>query len=388
MLKKLSVKTLRALRLKIKTIKMNNSPKIIISGGGTGGHIFPAIAIANALKRIVPTCEILFVGATGRMEMEKVPAAGYKIVGLNISGIQRGSIVKNLALPFKVIGSVRKAMQLINDFKPNVVVGVGGYASGPLLYAASLKGIPYLIQEQNSYAGVTNKWLGKKASKICVAFDDMDQFFPSDKILKTGNPVRQEVVDIKGKHYSGAELLKLDPQKKTILVTGGSLGAGTLNKSIEKHLAEIIAQDVQVIWQTGKFYYKGIIERLGLNYHPNVRILEFLNKMDLAYAAADVIVSRAGAGTIAELCLIRKPVILVPSPNVAEDHQTKNALALVKNNAAVLINDRSAEDTLVTEALRLLNDKTYSETLSENIWKMALPAADEIIAREVLKLIK
>lgn len=367
---------------------MNNSPKIIISGGGTGGHIFPAVAIANALKRMVPACEILFVGAAGRMEMEKVPAAGYKIVGLNISGIQRGSVVKNLALPFKVLGSVRAALQLIKDFKPDVVVGVGGYASGPLLYAASLKGIPYLIQEQNSYAGITNKWLGKKASKICVAFDEMDQFFPASKILKTGNPVRQDVVDIKGKHYSGAELLKLDPLKKTILVTGGSLGAGTLNKSIEKHLPEILAQDVQVIWQTGKFYYKGIIERLGLDYHPNVRILEFLNRMDLAYAAADVIISRAGAGTIAELCLIKKPVILVPSPNVAEDHQTKNALALVKNHAAVLINDRSAEDTLVSEALNLLNDKAYSAALSENIGKMALPKADEIIANEVLKLVK
>ena len=367
---------------------MNNSPKIIISGGGTGGHIFPAVAIANALKRIVPGCELLFVGAIGRMEMEKVPAAGYKIVGLNISGIQRGSIVKNLGLPFKLLGSVRAAMQLIKDFKPDAVVGVGGYASGPLLYAASLKGIPYLIQEQNSYAGITNKWLGKKAAKICVAFDDMEQFFPEAKILKTGNPVRQDVVDIKGKHYSGAELLKLDPLKKTILVTGGSLGAGTLNKSIEKHLPEILAQDVQVIWQTGKFYYKGVLERLGLEYHPNVRILEFLNKMDLAYAAADVIISRAGAGTIAELCLIKKPVILVPSPNVAEDHQTKNALALVKNNAAVLINDRSAEDTLVAEALRLLNDKAYCATLSENIGRMALPQADEIIAHEVLKLIK
>ncbi|PWS26442.1 undecaprenyldiphospho-muramoylpentapeptide beta-N-acetylglucosaminyltransferase [Pedobacter yonginense] len=367
---------------------MNNSPKIIISGGGTGGHIFPAVAIANALKRIVPACEILFVGATGRMEMEKVPAAGYKIVGLNISGIQRGSIVKNLALPFKVIGSVRKAMQIINEFKPDVVVGVGGYASGPLLYAASLKGIPYLIQEQNSYAGVTNKWLGKKASKICVAFDDMNQFFPGDKILKTGNPVRKEVIDIKGKHFAGAELLKLDPQKKTILVTGGSLGAGTLNKSIEKHLPEIIAQDVQVIWQTGKFYYKGIIERLGPDHHPNVRILEFLNKMDLAYAAADVIISRAGAGTIAELCLIKKPVILVPSPNVAEDHQTKNAMALVKNGAALLVNDRDAEETLVKEALALLKNKEQCDLLSANLGKMALPQADEIIANEVLKLMK
>ena len=367
---------------------MNNFPKIIISGGGTGGHIFPAVAIANALKSISPNCEIFFVGAIGRMEMEKVPAAGYKIVGLNISGIQRGSILKNLGLPFKVISSVRTAMKLIEDFKPNAVVGVGGYASGPLLYAAKLKGIPYLIQEQNSYAGITNKMLGGGAAKICVAFDGMEAFFPEDKILKTGNPVRTNIVDIKGKHHAGAELLKLDPLKKTILVTGGSLGAGTLNKSIEKHLAAIIAQDVQVIWQTGKFYYNGVLERVGLNYHPNIIILEFLNKMDLAYAAADLIISRAGAGTIAELCIIKKPVILVPSPNVAEDHQTKNAMALVKNDAAILINDRSAEDTLVAEALQLLNNTERCETLSENIGKMAYQDADVVIAEEVLKLVK
>lgn len=365
---------------------MKRATRVIISGGGTGGHIFPAISIANALKRMEPSCEILFVGATGRMEMEKVPAAGYKIIGLNISGIQRGSIVKNLSLPFKMLGSMRKALQLIADFKPDVVVGVGGYASGPILFAASLKNIPYLIQEQNSYAGVTNKWLGKKASKVCVAFDDMDQFFPAQNILKTGNPVRKDVVDIAQKHHAGAELLKLDPLKKTILVTGGSLGAGTLNKSIEKHLQDLIAADVQVIWQTGKFYYKGIVERLGLDYHPNVCILEFLNKMDMAYAAADLIISRAGAGTIAELCLIKKPVILVPSPNVAEDHQTKNAMALVKHHAALLIADRSAEDTLVSEALSLLNDKDRCKTLSENIGKMALPDADNIIAEEVLIL--
>ncbi len=367
---------------------MNNFPKIIISGGGTGGHIFPAIAIANALKSISPNCEILFVGAEGRMEMEKVPAAGYKIVGLHISGIQRGSVLKNLGLPFKVVASVRKAMKLIDDFKPNAVVGVGGYASGPLLYAASLKGIPYLIQEQNSYAGITNKFLGKKASTICVAFDGMDQFFPADKILKTGNPVRTSVVDIKDKHHAGAELLKLNPLKKTILITGGSLGAGTLNKSIEKHINEFIKEDVQIIWQTGKFYYNGIVERLGINFHPNVRILEFLNKMDLAYAAADLIISRAGAGTIAELCLIGKPVILVPSPNVAEDHQTKNALALVKNDAAVMVNDHTAEDGLVKEALQLLANKERCEKLGENIRKMALQDADIIIAEEVLKLIK
>ncbi|MEJ7558695.1 MAG: undecaprenyldiphospho-muramoylpentapeptide beta-N-acetylglucosaminyltransferase [Pedobacter sp.] len=360
--------------------------RIIISGGGTGGHIFPAISIANALRRMRPDCELLFVGATGRMEMEKVPAAGYKIVGLNISGIQRGSIVKNLGLPFKVLGSVQKALQLIRDFKPDVVVGVGGYASGPILFAASLKSIPYLIQEQNSYAGLTNKWLGKKAAKVCVAFDDMDQFFPSYTLLKTGNPVRKDVVDIINKHHHGAEMLGLDPLKKIILVTGGSLGAGTLNKSVEKHLLDLIAADVQVIWQTGKFYYKGIIERLGVDFHPNVRILEFLNKMDMAYAAADLIISRAGAGTIAELCLIKKPVILVPSPNVAEDHQTKNAMALVKYNAALLINDRSAEDTLLSEALLLLKDENRMRKLAENIGKMGLPDADDLIALEVLAL--
>jgi UDP-N-acetylglucosamine--N-acetylmuramyl-(pentapeptide) pyrophosphoryl-undecaprenol N-acetylglucosamine transferase len=366
---------------------MNNFPKIIISGGGTGGHIFPAIAIANALKSISPNCEILFVGAIGRMEMEKVPAAGYKIEGLKISGIQRGSILKNLALPFKVISSVNKAMKIISAFEPDAVVGVGGYASGPLLYAASLKKVPYLIQEQNSYAGITNKMMGKNAVKICVAFDGMKQFFPADKILKTGNPVRKNIVNIEGKHFAGAELLKLDPLKKTILVTGGSLGAGTLNKSIEKHLDEIIAQDVQVIWQTGKFYYNSIIERLGASYHPNVRVLEFLNQMDLAYAAADLIISRAGAGTIAELCLIQKPVILVPSPNVAEDHQTKNAMALVKRDAAVLIHDRSAEDTLVSEALKLLKNTEKCEALSENIGKMAFADADVVIAKEVLGLV-
>lgn len=367
---------------------MNNFPKIIISGGGTGGHIFPAVAIANALKTISPQCEILFVGAEGRMEMEKVPAAGYKIVGLEISGIQRGSILKNWKLPFKVLNSVRKAMKLISDFKPDAVVGVGGYASGPLLYAASIKKVPYLIQEQNSYAGVTNKILAKNAAKICVAFDGMEAFFPADKLIKTGNPVRKNIVDIDGKRYSGAEMLKLNPLKKTILVTGGSLGAGSLNKSIEKHLADIIAQDVQVIWQTGKYYFNDIMERLGPNYHPNVCVLEFLNKMDAAYAAADVIISRAGAGTIAELCLIKKPVILVPSPNVAEDHQTKNAMALVKNEAAILVNDSAAEDTLISTALALIFDKEKSEKLSENIGKMALQDADMIIANEVLKLIK
>lgn len=360
--------------------------RIIISGGGTGGHIFPAIAIANALKKLDPKTEILFVGASGRMEMEKVPAAGHRIIGLEIQGIQRGSIIKNLMFPIKLINSVRKALTIIKDFKPDACVGVGGYASGPLLYAASLKGIPYLIQEQNSYAGITNKWLGKKARKICVAFDDMEKFFPNADIIKTGNPIRRESVDIDGKRGEALENFKLSASKKTILVTGGSLGARTLNNSIKAGLAQLIAADVQVIWQTGKFYYKSLIGELGENYHPNVRIVEFLNRMDLAYAAADVIISRAGAGTIAELCVIKKPVILVPSPNVAEDHQTKNALALVQERAAVFIADRDAEAKLVDKAIALLSDKNEQKILSDNIGKLAMPNADEVIAKEVIQI--
>ncbi|SHN08261.1 undecaprenyldiphospho-muramoylpentapeptide beta-N-acetylglucosaminyltransferase [Mucilaginibacter sp. OK098] len=365
---------------------MKSGKKIIISGGGTGGHIFPAIAIANALKSLDPATEILFVGAKGRMEMEKVPAAGYKIIGLEIQGIQRKSIWKNVMFPVKLMLSVRKSLEIIKEFKPDAVVGVGGYASGPLLYAASLKNIPYLIQEQNSYAGITNKWLGKKAKKICVAFDGMDKFFPFDRIIKTGNPIRKESVNIAGKQMQALELYKLSAFKKTILVIGGSLGARTLNNSILAGLDKLIAADVQVIWQTGKFYYKGIIEKLGEDYHPDVRILEFLNRMDLAYAAADIIISRAGAGTIAELYMVKKPVILVPSPNVAEDHQTKNALALVQEHAAVFIADRDAEAKLVDKAIELLNDKKLQRKMSDNIGKMAMPNADEVIAKEVIKL--
>jgi UDP-N-acetylglucosamine--N-acetylmuramyl-(pentapeptide) pyrophosphoryl-undecaprenol N-acetylglucosamine transferase len=360
--------------------------RIIISGGGTGGHIFPAIAIANALKKLDPATEILFVGANGRMEMEKVPAAGYKIIGLNIQGIQRKSVWKNLMFPVKLFNSVNKALQIIKDFKPDAAVGVGGYASGPLLYAASLKGIPYLIQEQNSYAGITNKWLGKKAEKICVAFDGMEQFFPASKIIKTGNPIRRESVAVGGKHMQALELFKLSTTKKTILITGGSLGARTLNNSVKAGLDKLKAAGVQVIWQTGKFYYKQIIEELGEDHHPDIRIMEFVNRMDLAYAAADIIISRAGAGTIAELCVIKKPVILVPSPNVAEDHQTKNALALVQEHAAVFIADRDAENKLIDKALELLNNRDEQKILSDNIGKMALPDADEVIAKEVIQI--
>ncbi len=359
--------------------------RIMITGGGTGGHIFPAVSIANALRKLEPGCEIVFVGALGKMEMDKVPAAGYDIIGLNISGFQRGSIFKNLKLPFKLIESIQKAGQLLKDFKPDVVVGVGGYASGPLLYATSRRNIPYLIQEQNSFAGITNKMLSKNASKICVAFDGMEKFFPANKILKTGNPVRESVIDIQGKRFAGAALLKLDPLKKTILVTGGSLGSAMLNKSVEKFIDQLVANDVQLIWQTGTYYFESIMQRIGTP-KKGIVILEFLHKMDLAYAAADVIISRAGAGTIAELCFVKKPVILVPSPNVAEDHQTQNALALVKNDAALMIKDADAEELLIPDAMQLLKDEDQIERLSRNIGKMAMPNADVIIAKEVLKL--
>jgi len=364
----------------------STSKRIIISGGGTGGHIFPAIAIANALKKLDPDTEILFVGAKGRMEMERVPAAGYKIIGLDIQGIQRKSILKNLMLPFKLLGSIMKSMRIIKDFKADAAVGVGGYASGSLLYAASWKNVPYLIQEQNSYAGITNKKLGKKARKICVAFDGMGQFFPADKIIKTGNPVRKNSVDIKGKEGEAFKEFKLSPDKKTILVIGGSLGARTLNESVLAGMDQLTAADVQVIWQTGKNYYAGIIDTLGKKLHANIRVMEFLNRMDLAYAAADVIISRAGAGTIAELCVVGKPVILVPSPNVAEDHQTKNAQSLVKEHACKFIADKDSVQTLIASAIALLNDKEKQKILSANIGKLALPNADEVIAKQVLEI--
>ncbi len=361
--------------------------RIIISGGGTGGHIFPAIAIANALKKIDPNTEILFVGANGKMEMEKVPAAGYKIIGLDIQGFQRSNLMKNIFLPIKLIRSVFKALRIIRDFKPDAVVGVGGYASGPLLYAASLKCLPILIQEQNSFAGVTNKFLGKSAKRICVAFDHMDKFFAADKIIKTGNPVRKDTINIEGKREEAISFFELDPAKKTVLVIGGSLGARTLNESMISGINRFKDEDIQLIWQTGKFYYRSVIDRFGNQPKDSgIRILEFLNRMDLAYAAADVIVSRAGAGTISELCLVKKPVVLVPSPNVAEDHQTKNAMALVNANAAVLVADRHAEAELVDQTIKLLKDNAEMIVLSENIGALALANADDIIANEVLSI--
>jgi UDP-N-acetylglucosamine--N-acetylmuramyl-(pentapeptide) pyrophosphoryl-undecaprenol N-acetylglucosamine transferase len=360
--------------------------RVIISGGGTGGHVFPAVAIANTLKKIDPSTEILFVGALGRMEMENVPAAGYKIIGLDIQGFQRSSILKNVLLPYKLLKSVMKARSIIKDFKPDAAVGVGGYASGPLLYAASQLKIPYLIQEQNSFAGITNKILGKNAELICVAFDGMEKFFPSEKIRITGNPIRREAVDIENKRFAAAELLSLSPHKRTILLTGGSLGSGTLNKSMFSGLDKILAADVQLIWQTGKYYYQSVMGQMKGKEHPNIKVLEFLHRMDLAYAAADIVISRAGAGTIAELCAVKKPVILVPSPNVAEDHQTKNANALVENEAAIMVSDETAEVDLIDTALSLIDNKDRCKILSENIGKMALPDADEVIAREVLRI--
>ncbi|NGF55026.1 undecaprenyldiphospho-muramoylpentapeptide beta-N-acetylglucosaminyltransferase [Parapedobacter sp. SGR-10] len=364
--------------------------KIIISGGGTGGHIFPAIAIANALRRIEPDVEILFVGALGRMEMEKVPAAGYEIVGLDIQGINRQSLLKNIVLPFKMLKSLWRARKIIKDFGAEVAVGVGGYASGPLLMMANMMGIPTLIQEQNSYAGKTNKTLGRRARKICVAYPKMEQFFPLDKILLTGNPIRRSSVDIEGKRREALAAFGLEEGRKTIVVTGGSLGAKTLNGFMLESIDKIASRsDLQVIWQCGGYYYEQMKEILALErtIPDNVKLMPFLQRMDYAYAAADVIIARAGAGTISELCVIGKPAILVPSPNVAEDHQTKNAQALVDNGAAVLVRDSIARDSLFDVVTELLADEERCAILGAEIKKMALPDADEVIAKEVLGLI-
>ncbi len=361
-------------------------PKIIISGGGTGGHVFPAIAIANAIRKKNPQSKILFVGAEGKIEMEKVPAAGYEIVGLNIRGLQRNLSAENLKFPFRLIGSLMKALRIIKNFKPDVAVGVGGYASGPMLYMASLKKIPYIIQEQNSYAGITNKMLGKKAEKICVAFEGMDKFFPADKILFTGNPLRESIGSNTVSKAEALVELGLEANKKTILVIGGSLGARTLNESVLKDLHKLIAADVQLIWQCGKAYYSTIVENVSPEEPKGVRIFEFISSMDMVYAAADLIISRAGAGTISELCLIKKPVILVPSPNVAEDHQTKNALALTTQAAAILVKDAEAREVLIDTALMLLGNEEKLEKLSENITKLGIADAAGRIADEVLKL--
>ncbi|MFM1874983.1 MAG: undecaprenyldiphospho-muramoylpentapeptide beta-N-acetylglucosaminyltransferase [Bacteroidota bacterium] len=360
--------------------------RIIISGGGTGGHIFPAIAIANALKKLRSDVEILFVGALGKMEMEKVPAAGYRIVGLNIAGINRSNMLKNLAFPIKLIGSLLKALKIIKEFKPNVVVGVGGFASGPVMYAASTKGIPTVIQEQNSYAGITNKILGKKAKKVCVAYDGMDKFFPAKSLIRTGNPVRQDILNLEGKREEGQKTFKLDPSKKTLLVIGGSLGARSINLAVKSHIEDFKAADVQVVWQTGKLFIDEAKKAVADANATNFFVSDFIYTMDQAYAVADVVLSRAGASSISELCIVGKPSVLVPFPFAAEDHQTKNAQALVDNDAAILVPDNKAGEAACQEALRLLNDSAACEKLSTNIKKLALPNADEQIAREILRI--
>ncbi len=357
--------------------------KVIISGGGTGGHIFPAIAIANALREIDKNIEILFVGALGRMEMEKVPAAGYKIEGLWISGLQRELTVKNLLFVVKVIASLRKAKKIIKDFRPDVAVGTGGYASGPLLSVASGMGIPTLIQEQNSFPGITNKILGKRVNKICVAYDGLEKYFRKDKIIMTGNPVRHDILNLEGKREIAMNLLGLDPAKKTLLVIGGSLGARTINESIFVSLEELKRNSIQVIWQTGK----GFIEFAEKNFtKENGWVGAFITKMDLAYAAADIVVSRAGAISLSELAIVKKPCILVPSPNVAEDHQTKNAMALVQHDAAIMVKDADAKKLLGKEIIALVTNSQLQKKLSANIGKLAFVNAAQVIAREVIKL--
>jgi UDP-N-acetylglucosamine--N-acetylmuramyl-(pentapeptide) pyrophosphoryl-undecaprenol N-acetylglucosamine transferase len=360
--------------------------RIIISGGGTGGHIFPAISVANALRRMDPEIEILFVGAKGRMEMEKIPAAGYKIVGLPVEGFRRSFSHKNIIGLFKLAKSLFLASKIIREFNPDVVVGVGGYASGPVLRQAGKLGIPTLIQEQNSYAGVTNKILARKASVICVAYDGMEKYFPREKIIKTGNPVRQNFDNLNNYRNEALSFFRLQKDKPVILVLGGSLGARTINKSLSENISRMNDSGIQWLWQTGTYYYENVKSLLFTCQAENIVIQNFINRMDYAFAAADVIVSRAGAGTISELCLVGKPVILVPSPNVAEDHQTKNAQALTSKIAAVMVTDEKAVECLVDEAIKLVIDKKERDTLSENIKKMADRDADIRIAMEVLKL--
>ncbi|WP_417265541.1 undecaprenyldiphospho-muramoylpentapeptide beta-N-acetylglucosaminyltransferase [Brumimicrobium sp.] len=361
--------------------------RVIISGGGTGGHIFPAIAIANRIKKEYPKVDILFIGAEGKMEMKKVPEAGYKIEGLWISGLQRRLTVKNLTLPFKLLSSLMKARSIIKKFNPDVVIGVGGYASAPTLRIASMLKIPTIVQEQNSFPGKTNKILSKTVTKVCVAYENLERFFPAEKIELTGNPVRKKVVEIDGLREKGFEFFGLHSNQKTILVVGGSLGAKTLNESFVNRLKELQDKNVQLIWQCGSYQFeemKALTAELDMN---GIVLTQFINEMELAYAAADVIISRAGAIAISELCIIGKPMILVPSPNVAEDHQTKNAMALVKDEAAVLVKDNEAREKLVPRVLELLEDDTEQKKLSENILKKAIANADERIVNVVKSIV-
>ncbi len=366
---------------------MEKDLRIIISGGGTGGHIFPAISIANAIKAKCPQAKILFVGAEGRMEMQRVPAAGYEIEGLPVYGFDRGNLLKNIRVLYKLMQSQWKARKIIKNFKPHVAVGVGGYASGPTLNMAGKMGIPTLLQEQNSYAGVTNKLLAKRAKKICVAYEGMERFFHPSKIILTGNPVRQGLLNSSTTREEAIKSFALNPSKKTILIIGGSLGARTLNDSVLAHVSEMAASGIQFIWQTGKYYYEKSEKTLhDKGAYPMIRITDFISNMEHAYRAADLIISRAGAGSISEFCLLEKPVILVPSPNVAEDHQTKNALALVNKGAALYVKDSEAVETLMRTAIHTVKDEEKLESLSNNIAKLAYHHSADTIADEVLKL--
>lgn len=366
---------------------MDNELRIIISGGGTGGHIFPAISIANAIKAKRPDAKILFVGALGRMEMQRVPAAGYEIKGLPICGFDRKNIFKNVMVLYKIWKSQLIAKKIIRRFKPMAAVGVGGYASGPTLNKCAAMGIPCLIQEQNSYAGVTNKLLAKKAQKICVAYEGMERFFPAEKIILTGNPVRQALLENTVSKEEAIKAFGLDPSKKTILIVGGSLGARTVNESVMQHLDLIEESGVQFIWQTGKYYSNEIKERLKDHKEmPMLKVTDFISDMNAAYTAADLVISRAGASSISEFCLIGKPVILVPSPNVAEDHQTKNVMALVNKDAALYVKDAEAAEKVIKQAIDTVKDDAKLKSLSTNIKKMALPHSADIIADEVIRL--
>ncbi len=361
--------------------------KFIISGGGTGGHIFPAIAIANALKAKLPDAEFLFVGAEGRMEMEKVPAAGFKIEGLWISGLQRNFTLSNLSFPFKVISSLRRAGKILKSFKPDAVIGTGGYASGPMLRVASRAGIPTLIQEQNSYPGITNKILSKRVNTICVAYSGMEKYFPKEKIVFTGNPVRQDILNLEGKHPRGLELFGLSPGKTTLLVVGGSLGARAINESMEAGIEKLVEKNIQVIWQTGKPFFERAKAAADKFKEKGVLTTEFISKMDYGYAAADIVISRAGAGAVSELCLVRKPSILVPLPTAAEDHQTKNAMSLVNHQAALLVKDVEARSILIDKAIELADDLQLRNKLELNIAGLAVENSAELIASEIISLV-
>ncbi len=359
--------------------------RIIIAGGGTGGHIFPAVAIGHALQRMRAGTQLLFVGAKGKMEMEKIPQEGFEIIGLDIAGFNRSSLLKNLALPYKLLKSRAQARRIIREFRPNAVVGVGGYASFPMLSAAQGMNVPTLIQEQNSYAGKSNKILGRRAKAICVAYEHMERFFPMDKIILTGNPVRKIISSLNITRAEGQEWLGLNASKRTILIVGGSLGAKSINQAIDAHLVELLAEDVQLIWQTGKLYYEQAKQRAS-DFSDKVKVFEFIREIDYAYAAADVVISRAGALAIAELCIAGKPVVFVPYPYAAEDHQTGNALALVEHNAAMMVKDNDTMSELVKKLKNLLHDNAMQDVMKESLHRLAIKDADERIAKKVIEI--